>query len=305
MKLLLIGGLGNLGSALVSYFKNKNSLEIFVLDDQSRIKYKITDLTSHSNLIFLDSRSNILDKSLINELKIDIVIDLGFRNKLATNLLDKSISFDPNLVNAMKVSQACIACGIPLIYTSSTSVYHDLTGEVDENSLIHSGNSTYAKAKIDVENYLNDLPQLKFVILRLGSVHGVAKGMQFETAVNKFCLQYFNKEKLTVWQGALNVKRPFLSLIDFVRAIEFIIYSLGFKNQIYNLVTKSWSTQEIISSLEKIGGLSARIEFQKNSDFSPESILVSTSKIKDTNFKFIGSLEVDILDTLKFLKCKL
>jgi nucleoside-diphosphate-sugar epimerase len=253
----------------------------------------------------LDSRSTVIDKALINELKIDIVIDLGFRNKLARNPSDKSANLDPNLAIAMKVSEACIACKIPLIYTSSTSVYHDLTGKVNENSLIHNINSTYAKSKLDVENYLINLPQLKFVILRLGSVHGVSKGMQFETAVNKFCLQYFNKEELTVWQGALNVKRPFLSLIDFVRAIEFVIYYLGFKNQVYNLVTKSWSTQEIISILEKIGGLSPRIQFQIKSGFSTESILVSTDKFKETNFNFIGSLEVDISDTLKFLKAKL
>jgi nucleoside-diphosphate-sugar epimerase len=305
MKLLLIGGLGNLGSALISYFKYKNALEIFVLDDQSRIKYEITDLISQSNLKFLDSRSTVMNKALINELKIDIVIDLGFRNELATNPSDKSARVDPNLAAAMKVSEACIACKIPLIYTSSTSVYHDLTGEVNENSLIHNVNSTYSKSKLEIENYLMNLPQLKFVILRLGSVHGVSKGMHFETAVNKFCLQYFNKDEITVWQGALNVKRPFLSLLDFVRAIEFIIYYLGFKNQIYNLATKSWSTQEIISILEKIGGLSARIEFQTKSGFSPESIFVSTDKFKETNFNFIGSLEVDISDTLKFLKGKL
>lgn len=273
MKLLLIGGLGNLGSALISHFKYKNSLEIFILDDQSRIKYEITDLISQSNLKFLDSRSTVMNKALLNELKIDIVIDLGFRNELATNPSEKSAIVGTNLAIAMKVSEACIACKIPLIYTSSTSVYHNLTNEVNENSLIHNVNSSYAKSKLEIENYLMNLPQLKFVILRLGSVHGVSKGMHFETAVNKFCLQYFNKDEITVWQGALNVKRPFLSLLDFVRAIEFIIYYLGFKNQIYNLATKSWSTQEIISILEKIGGLSARIKFQTKSGFSQNRYL--------------------------------
>jgi nucleoside-diphosphate-sugar epimerase len=100
---------------------------------------------------------------------------------------------------------------------------------------------------MDVEQLLISLPQLKFAILRLGSVHGLSAGMKFETVVNKFCSQYSNLKPLTVWNGALNVVRPYLSVLDFVRAIEFIIYSLGFNNQVFNLVTKSWSTQELVS----------------------------------------------------------
>jgi nucleoside-diphosphate-sugar epimerase len=302
MKILLIGGLGNLGSAIINKFRLKEDLEIYVLDDPSRINPNMVEWFSRNNVKFLDSNSNIINGEIINRLKLDIAIHLAFRNVPDTDLLDAGTNHDPNFALAKKVSNACVSSKIPLIYASSTSVYHGLTGLITEETPIHHLSSSYARSKMDVEQLLKSLPQLEFAILRLGSVHGLSAGMQFETVVNKFCSQYSNMKPLTVWCGALNVTRPYLSILDFVRAIEFIIYNLGFNNQVFNLVTKSWSTQEMLSILEKQGGFPPAIEYETKPGFSQESILVSTRKIKETGFKFTGSLEVDIKETLNFLR---
>jgi len=302
MKILLIGGLGNLGSAIINKFRLNEDLEIYVLDDPSRINANMVEWFSRNNVKFLDSNSNIISDETINGLKLDVAIHLAFRNVPDTDPLDAGTNHDPNFALARKVSNACASSKIPLIYASSTSVYHGLTGLVTEETPIHRLSSSYAKSKIDIEQLLKSLPQLEFAILRLGSVHGLSAGMQFETVVNKFCSQYSNLKPLTVWYGALNVIRPYLSILDFVRAIEFIIYNLGFNNQVFNLVTKSWSTQEMLSILEKQGGFPPAIEYETKPGFSQESILVSTRKIEETGFKFTGSLEVDIKETLNFLR---
>jgi nucleoside-diphosphate-sugar epimerase len=302
MKLLLIGGLGHLGSAIIKRFRFKDDLEICVLDDLSRLNHKNREWFSQGNLKFLDSKSTIISDEIFSDLKLDLAIHLAFRSVPETDLVDTGTNQDPNLVFAKKVSNACMSSEIPLIYASSTSVYHGLTGLVTEETPIHRIGSPYARSKMDVEQLLISLPQLKFAILRLGSVHGLSAGMKFETVVNKFCLQYSHMEPLTVWNGALNVVRPYLSVLDFVRAIEFITYSLGFNNQVFNLVTKSWSTQELVSILEKQGGFPPVIEYETMPGFSQESILVSTSKFEETGFNFTGSLEVDIKETLNFLR---
>jgi nucleoside-diphosphate-sugar epimerase len=302
MKILLIGGLGNLGSAIINKFRLNEDLEIYVLDDPSRINANMVEWFSRNNVKFLDSNSNIISDETINGLKLDVAIHLAFRNVPDTDPLDAGTNHDPNFALARKVSNACASSKIPLIYASSTSVYHGLTGLVTEETPIHRLSSSYARSKMDVEQLLKSLPQLEFAILRLGSVHGLSAGMQFETAVNKFCSQYSNMKPLTVWYGALNVTRPYLSILDFVRAIEFIIYNLGFNNQVFNLVTKSWSTQEMLSILEKQGGFPLAIEYETKPGFSQESILVSTRKIEENGFKFTGSLEVDIKETLNFLR---
>jgi len=302
MKILLIGGLGNLGSAIINKFRLNEDLEIYVLDDPSRINANMVEWFSRNNVKFLDSNSNIIGDETINGLKLDVAIHLAFRNVPDTDPLDAGTNHDPNFALAKKVSNACVSSKIPLIYASSTSVYHGLTGLVTEETPIHRISSSYARSKMDVEQLLKSSQQLKFTILRLGSVHGLSAGMKFETVVNKFCLQYSDMKPLTVWSGALNVIRPYLSILDFIRAIEFIIYNLRFNNQVFNLVTKSWSTQEMISILEKQGGFPPVIEYETKPSFSQESILVSTSKFEETGFKFTGSLEVDIEETLKFLR---
>ena len=62
MKLLLIGGLGHLGSAIIKRFRFKDDLEIYVLDDLSRMNHKIREWFSQGNLKFLDYHwiSNII-----------------------------------------------------------------------------------------------------------------------------------------------------------------------------------------------------------------------------------------------------
>lgn len=302
MKILLIGGLGNLGSAIINKFRLNEDLEIYVLDDPSRINANMVEWFSRNNVKFLDSNSNMISDETINGLKLDVAIHLAFRNVPDTDPLDAGTNHDPNFALAKKVSNACVSSKIPLIYASSTSVYHGLTGLVTEETPIHRISSSYARSKMDVEQLLKSSQQLKFTILRLGSVHGLSAGMKFETVVNKFCLQYSDMKPLTVWSGALNVIRPYLSILDFIRAIEFIIYNLRFNNQVFNLVTKSWSTQEMISILEKQGGFPPVIEYETKPSFSQESILVSTTKFEETGFKFTGSLEVDIEETLKFLR---
>lgn len=302
MKLLLIGGLGNLGSAIIQKLRFKSDLEIYVLDDLSRMNKNFGEWFSQKNLKFLDSKSAIISNDVIGDLKLDLVIHLASRSMPDTDPIDIDINKDANLNFAKEVANACISSKIPLIYASSTSVYHGLTGLVTEETPIYGISSSYARSKMEIEQLLKSLPKLKFTILRLGSVHGLSAGMKFETVVNKFCLQYSRIEPLTVWNGALNVVRPFLSILDFIRAIEFIIYDLGFNNQVFNLVTKSWSTQDVISILTKNGGFPPAIKYETKLGFSQESILVSANKFKETSFEFIGSLEADIEETLNFLR---
>ena len=302
MKLLLIGGLGNLGSAVIQRLRFKSDLEIYVLDDLSRMHQNFGEWFSQKNLKFLDSKSAFISNDVISDLKLDLVIHLAFRSMPDNDLIDIDTNKDANLTFVKEVANACISSKIPLVYASSTSVYHGLTGLVTEETPIHGISSYYARSKMEIEQHLKSLPQLKFTILRLGSVHGLSAGMKFETVVNKFCLQYSRMEPLTVWNGALNVVRPYLSILDFTRAIEFIIYDLGFNNQVFNLVTKSWTTQDLISILTTKGGLPPTIKYENEPGFSQESILVSTSKFEETGFRFTGSLEVDIAETLNSLR---
>ena len=61
------------------------------------------------------------------------------------------------------------------------------------------------------------------MILRLGTIFGVSRGIRFHTAVNKFCLQSATNKPLTIWKTAMYQKRPYLDINDAIRCFSFII----------------------------------------------------------------------------------
>ncbi len=71
-----------------------------------------------------------------------------------------------------QVVDSAIAFRIPrVIFTSSTSVYGHVCGEIDENSELQAETAS-AQALIDVENWLHALPNISVDILRLAGLVG-------------------------------------------------------------------------------------------------------------------------------------
>jgi nucleoside-diphosphate-sugar epimerase len=304
LKILITGGLGNLGTSLISYLTNLKGIEIVVLDNYTSNKSKIAEKYSRkNNITFMNLELTKTGNDFLNNLNTDLVIHLA--NKISVDRHKKSSSsssFQENHELTRFIADYCNKFGIPILYPSSTSIYHNSNGKVTEESIIIKTLTDYSRYKLLDEHYISSLSNLKFSILRLGSVHGYSDGMKFNTVVNRFCWQYSNGIPLSVWPGTLNVVKPYLSITDFVSVVAFIIDNMNFSGEIYNLVTKSFTTSEIIGSIEKSGGAKAKIEFEAIENNSLNSIFVSTAKIEGEGYKFQGSLEEDIKNTLLNLK---
>jgi len=303
LKILITGGLGNLGSSLISYLTNLKGIEIVVVDNHNSNKSKIAEKYSRKNNInFMDLELAKTGNNFLDNLNTDLVIHLA--NKITVDRHKKSSksSLQENHELTRFIADCCNKFSVPMLYPSSTSIYHNSIGKVTEESIILKTLTDYSRYKLLDEQYISSLSNLKYSILRLGSVHGYSDGMKFNTVVNRFCWQYSNGIPLSVWPGTLNVVKPYLSITDFVRVVAFIIDNMNFSGEIYNLVTKSFTTSEIIESIEKSGGAKAKIEFEAIENNSLNSIFVSTAKIEGEGYKFQGSLEEDIKNTLLNLK---
>jgi len=303
LKILITGGLGNLGSSLISYLTNLKGIEIVVVDNYNSNKRKIAEKYSRKNNInFMELELAKTGNNFLDNLNTDLVIHLA--NKITVDRHKKSSnsSLQENHELTRFISDYCNKFNVPMLYPSSTSIYHNLNGKVTEESIILKTLTDYSRYKLLDEQYISSLSNLNYSILRLGSVHGYSDGMKFNTVVNRFCWQYSNGIPLSVWPGTLNVVKPYLSITDFVRVVAFIIDNMNFSGEIYNLVTKSFTTSEIIGSIEKSGGAKAKIEFEAIENNSLNSIFVSTAKIEGEGYKFQGSLEEDIKNTLLNLK---
>ena len=303
MKILVTGGLGNLGIALIKSLLNQKNLNLTVLDTISNNKIAAKNFLDANNVGFYEAATSGLFDKTITALNVDLIIHLAAKlDHIEKGIIFSEYSTKNNEITKIIVDY-CSQENIKLIYPSSTSVYHRLDGKVDETSNVQNNIYNYSTSKIFDEQYMlkkaND--NLKYTILRLGSVHGYSMSMKFNTAVNKFCWNYSRNIPLPIWSGSLHTVRPYLSLDDFIRAVLFIISNEMFNGQVYNLVTNSYSTTQIIQLIENCGGKTAELEYIDVGEQEFNSIFTSTEKIKHEGFQFFGSIEKDIREVLKYL----
>ena len=97
--------------------------------------------------------------------------------------------FKNNLGIFTNVIKYCKKNSSKLIHISSTSVYGEQKGIVDENCNKLKPKSPYAEIKVKEERILmKNKSKIKYITFRFGTISGVSKGMRFHTAINKFSL---------------------------------------------------------------------------------------------------------------------
>ena len=174
---------------------------------------------------------------------------------------------------------------------------------VDEECKDLVPQSPYADCKLEEEAHLlNRFDNgLRVAILRLGTIHGASTGMRFHTAVNKFIYQSKLNMPITVWSTALHQRRPYLGLSDAISAFQHVIDKDLFSGDIYNVVTKNWTVKEIIDCIERQNRSICELELVDSPIMNQLSYEVSSKKFESTGFKFTGSLDSDVKDTLALL----
>ena len=138
------------------------------------------------------------------------------------------------------------------------------------------------------------------MILRLGTIFGVSRGIRFHTAVNKFCLQSATNKPLTIWKTAMYQKRPYLDINDAIRCFSFIIKHNLFFNEILNVVSVNLSLHELILILKKYKKI--KIKLVSSKIMNQLSYIASNKKIKNYGFKFNGNLHTQIKKTINLFK---
>ncbi len=305
MKILVTGALGHIGSYLIrnlcAYLGNIS--EIRMLDNLSTQRYvSLFDLGDVTKYTFFEK--DVANENIEEYIKdIDYVINLAAKTDAASSFDHPEELMKNNMSCLKNIAESCSKFSIPLIHISSTSVYGDQSDVVDESYTIDNLNpqSPYADSKIKEEEYLEKSKSLKFIIFRFGTIFGVAPGIRFHTAVNKFCYQAALSLPITVWETALNQKRPYLDINDAIRCIAFIIEKNNFNNKIYNVVTCNHTVSEILHEIQMIIP-EIEVNLVKHKIMNQLSYEVSSELIQKLGFKFIGSLKDQIPNTLKLFK---
>ena len=305
MKIAVTGALGHIGSYLIRYLAEKElAHDIILIDDLSTQRYSsLFNLKASATYRFIDG--NLLKLGLHEVFKgVDTVIHLAAVTDAASsfNIKDK---VKQNLSLTEKVAEACCKTGAALIFPSTTSVYGTQKDVVSEDCSQEElkPQSPYAETKLKEEELLTTLGKsgnLKHIICRFGTIFGTSPGMRFHTAVNKFCWQAATGEPLTVWETALDQKRPYLDILDASRAMEFIIQKRIFDGNIYNVLTLNSTVRDITNIIQDIIP-TLKIELTKSKIMNQLSYEVTNNRFRNLHFEFKGDLRTGIRETLSLL----
>ena len=232
--------------------------------------------------------------------KADVVINLASITDAEGSLKIKNKIYKNNLGVFKNIINYCVKNSSKLIHISSTSVYGDQKGLVDEECENLKPKSPYASIKIKEENILKK-NKISYVTYRFGTISGVSKGMRFHTAINKFCLSASLGRPLPIWKSMMNKPKPYLSLNDAFKVFKFTLENSFFRNQTYNIISEHLTLKTIIDFFKKYKK-STKIQFVSSKLINQYSYKVSKQKFNDEGFVLKSKIKNDINSTLKLFK---
>ena len=304
MKIIVAGGLGHIGSYFIRDISGLFE-KVIIIDNLRTQRYcSLFNLDLNKNK-FLNEDLTTYDISHLIE-EGDIVLNLAAITDATSSIINKDEVENNNLKITENLALSSAKKNAKFIFISSTSVYGSQKEIVDENSTDDDLNpqSPYAETKLKeealVKKFISEY-NLKACIFRFGTIYGTSPGIRFHTAVNKFCWQASFGIPLTVWKDNYHQMRPYLDLKDASNSIKHVINNNLFHGETYNVLTNNLRVSDIIEIIEQhVPNL--EIQFVDSPIMNQLSYEVSSKKFKETSFKYLGSPQIQIANTLNLFK---
>lgn len=303
MKIVVTGALGHIGSALIRQLPlHFPGAEIVMLDNMMTQRYaSLFDLPAVGRYQFIEADVRSVDLRPVLD-GAHAVIHLAAITD-AAGTFDRAAELEANNFDATtKIAAACQDAGARLIHLSSTSVYGTQNAVVSEDCAAEElkPQSPYATTKLKEENLVQSLAKnrgLQAIVFRFGTIFGASPGMRYHTAVNKFCWQAVMKQPLSIWHSAYDQKRPYLDLVDAIRAIAFVIKNDLFDGRVYNALTLNSTVREIVECIREFVP-DVQLSFVNSPIMNQLSYEVSCRRFCDLGYTFAGDIRRGIGETV-------
>tara|TARA_Y100000294_G_C8518109_1_gene321725 strand:- start:58 stop:1038 length:981 start_codon:yes stop_codon:yes gene_type:complete len=302
-KVLITGGAGYVGSALVPYLLSKD--------------YKITviDLMIYGENVLEKNKNLRIIKGDIRDLKLlqkeipshDIIIHLACISN------DPSFELNPTLGKSINLDAFAPLVEISkkhlikkFIFASSSSVYG-----VKEEKDVHEDISLkpltdYSRFKVECEKILKKNISDNFtpIIIRPATVCGYAPRQRLDVVVNILTNLAYNRRKISVYGG--DQLRPNIHIKDMVAAYEALIKAPKEKvaGETFNAGYENKTVLELARTVKKIIGEDVKLELSQTDD--NRSYHISSKKIeKIIGFKTKFTIADAVLDLKNAFEKKL
>jgi len=303
VRIVVTGALGHIGSRLIRELATAcPGATIVMIDNLATERYaSLYDLPPAGHYEFVEADILRADLPALFAGAGAVIHLAALTNPTAAQALMQHV----NVAGTELVARACLASGSALLFPSTTSVYGVPDGVVAEGCAPADlrPQSPYAEWKLQSEALLRELQRregLRCVIFRMGTIFGPSVGMRFHTAVNQFCWRAVARQPLDVWRTASHQYRPYLDLVDAVRAMLFVVRRQQFDGRVYNVLTLNATVQEVVDTLSSyVPGVS--ITYVDSPLMNRLSYSVDNGRFCELGFEFTGSLARGIGDTVAML----
>jgi len=286
MTILVVGGAGYLGSALLKRLSNEEE-RVRVMDNMRRQRY-VTLWNLKQGLEFYegDIRNDKDIEKCIED--VDTVFCLADVTNAGKSFEREEFTKEVNYNGVTKLFEKAAEAGVKnFIYTSSASVYGDTPKLVDEGFECDPI-SPYGRYKLKAEKHIlhrSKETSMNTVALRLGTVYGYSKGMRFDTVINYFTYLASQGKPLTVHKSALDEHRPYVHVSDVVRAYMFAKNnSKKMSGEVFNVINENMQMEDVIEVISEVFP-SLDKEYVDNPTENKVSYRISDDKIKRLGFR--------------------
>lgn len=306
MHVLVTGGLGHIGSALIRSANFRDVAErVTVVDNLASQRFcSLFDLKTDEAITF--HSKDVRDLQADHLAEADVVIHLAAQTNATASVDQRDAVFANNLAGSKHITALAQDTRTRLVFASTTSVYGSQATRVDESCDELVPQSPYAECKLQEEAIIRRAAAdgCDAIILRLGTIAGPSPGMRFHTAVNKFCMQARLGEPLSVWRTAWNQLRPYLDVDDAARALTWATQNElpdRFRmDPVLNVVTENLTVESIVKAIEDTFG-EVSVEFTESRIMNQLSYEVSADRIAGLGFRASGSIAKAIGRTAQLL----
>lgn len=290
MVVLITGGAGYIGSQMLrdmpfdEKFKGET---IRVLDSMFRERYvSLWNLPKEGRYEMIEG--DITKKEDVAKAMKDVTIvyDLAGITNAPLSFQREEMTKQVNYGGAMNVLEGAINAGAELVYASTASVYGPTKGVVDETYDCKPV-SPYGKYKLMAElDILKAAKErgAKATALRLGTVYGWTIGMRFDTVIDRFAYLACIGSPLTVYDSAVNEKRPYAHVKDVVRGFSFATHNKAMHGQAYNLVGQNAGVGEAVDAIKEFIP-NAVVTITSTPSLNQLSYVLSNEKMKALGFE--------------------
>ena len=309
-KVLVTGGAGYIGSALVRYLLIRK-YDVVVLDNLIHGGDGVLSFLGYPGYQFIKG-----DIRKISDVKaalrgVDYVVHLAaIVGEPASRKYPRETK-ETNLDGARDVFDAAKTYGVErFVFFSTCSSYgvHDSDALADEDTPLNPV-SLYAETKIEMEKYLLDNVDNNIfcTIMRPSTVHGPSPRMRFDLIVNHFVKDAVLNKKLKVF--GRDLWRPLMWVGDAARAVELVLRAdeSVVKNQIFNMgnANANYRKSEVVEIIKNKYMPDLKVEYG-GEDQDLRSYRVDFSKIENAlHFKLSKTLDEAIHELIELINEKI